>query len=264
MITSPPRTAYRPPSLLLVLPSVDERAPIRTALAVARGHRGRLRAVSLTRPGEQLPPELRIALYGLGVRSAADQAIEHLVTSARRGAHVPVTPLPADAGERSALVAAMTSGPCTLMVGWSRGGPLPPLDRLRPVLEGFAGPVVLLVDAGPDLATEVLGLIPPAGAPGEAAVRVLLADLENTLPVFAVPEATARAASADATVRTLVVAALEPRSDLESAVPGRLAFVVPAGSGRVDRVLGLIDRVSLARRSRAACAEGTQPPPPAR
>jgi hypothetical protein len=255
----------RPLTLVLVLPTDQDRAPLRTALSIATGHRGRLRALCLSRPGESLPPELRIALYGLSGRSEADLAIQHLVASSNRGAHVIVSPVATDEDER--LAEAKQLGELDpnvpLVVGWCRTGPLPRIDRLRHLVEAFKGPVVLLVDDDGPLPTEVLGLLPAPEAPGHATVRTIVRDLERTLPAFVMREEEARAAVADCTPNTLVVAGLPPRSDLESAVPGRLALVLAPSEQRSKLVVELIEKVSQARQSRAASAEAPPPPPPA-
>ena len=255
----------RPAPIVLVLPTPDVRAPIRTALSLARGRRTRLRALSLTRPGEGLPAELRIALFGLGVRNEADRAIAHLVQSAVRGSHVAVKPVAELEQERLREAHELGELPsdAPLIVAWSRGGPLPRADRLEPLLRAFGGPIVLLVDSDGPLPVEVLGLMPHVDAPGYGPVRTLLDDLERTLPVFEVPEANAGAAVGDSNHRTLVLGSLPPKSELESAVPGRLALVLPPAEGRADQALALIERVREARRSRAASEAGTPPPPPA-
>ena len=259
------RVGERHPRLVLIVPTPDARAPIRTALSLTAGG-GRLRTISLTRAGDGLPPELRIALFGLSARSEADRAIQHLVDSATRGAHVAPEPIPEHEQDLLQFAHALGQLPedIPLLVSWTRGGALPDPERLRPLLDAWRGPIVLHVDAGPDLSTEVLGLMPDGEALGP--VVALLESFERTLPVFRVPESNARAAVGDCSPRTLVVAALPPRSDLESAVPGRLLLVIPATAerlARAEQVLALIDRVRTERRTPAASPAGSSPPPPA-
>jgi len=259
------RLDERPLTLLLVLPTDQDRAPLRTALSIATGHRGRIRALCLSRPGEALPPELRIALYGLSGRSEADLAIQHLVASSNRGAHVIISPVASDEEELLAearQLAGLDPG-MPLVVGWSRTGPLPRIDRLRPLVDAFKGPVVLLVDDDGPLPTEVLGLLPAPKVPEHAAVQTIVRDLERTLPAFFVREDQARAAVADCTAQTLVVAGLPPGTELESAVPGRLLLVLAPSEERTELVVELIEKVSQARQSRAASAAAPPPPPPA-
>ncbi len=250
---------------VLVVPTERDRAPVRTALSITRGRRGRLRALCLTRPGEGLPPELRIALFGLSGTSEADLAIKNLISSATRGAHTAVHPIGEQEEERreqAAQLAALDPD-LPLLVGWSRTGPLPRLDRLLPLIEGFRGYVVLLADTDGPLPTEVLGLLPAPGDRCRAAVEALVCDLERTLPAYRVAEAKARGAIQDCTDRTLVVAALPPQTDLESAVPGRVALVLAPTPDRSEVIAALFEQIRLGRQTRAASAAVPPPPRPA-
>lgn len=255
-------TAERAVHLHLVIGEPDDVAPIRTALALGAG---RVRVLGLRRPGEDLPVELRIARYGLGVRRDADRAVERLVNEASDGARVSVASLPADeAGVRAVaerLAAASLALP--LVVGWTRHGPLPPVDRLRPLVEGCPGAVALLLDdAGPPF-EEVLGLrggadddpaVPPAGQ--------LLRALERSRPAFRVhagKASAARAALGDAGVRTLVIlpvtdpvpgGLLDDVAALESATRGPLLVVFAPGQAR--RALDVLEALAEARAGRAA------------
>ena len=251
-------------ALVLVLPTDQDRAPLRTALSVATGRRGRIRALCLSHSGEGMPTELRIAMFGLAGLSEADLAIQHLIASATRGAHQIVSPLPDPEDERLTTAQGLGDLPpnVLLVVGWTRGGPLPRADRLRPLIAAHRGDVVILVDADGPLPREVLGLLPPPGDPARGSVLGLVQDLERTLPAFLVPEAKARGAIGDCTDATLVVAALPPQTDLESAVPGRVALLLSPADDRAERVEALIERVRSARQSPTRAASGAAPRPP--
>ena len=251
-------------SLHVVLPTHDCRAPLRTATSLALGLGAELRASCLVAPGERLPPELRIALYGLAARGDAERAVRHLVRSAVVGAHVPVRPLPVDPDERRAFAACFGSPELPLVVGWSRGGPLPLLDRLPDVLTPWSGPIVVLLDDDGPVPTEVLGLALGGTAhPAVAATGVLLRGLERALPVFRVAAtraAEARAALRDCTPRTLVLAAMGDKDpgnlselhELEEDGPHRLGLVFAPSGDRDERILAVLEKVRTARRPAAS------------
>jgi len=251
--------AERGPHLHLLLGEPDDVAPIRTALALGAG---RLRVVGLRRRGEDLPVELRIARFGLGVRREADRAVERLVTEASDGARVPVLGLPTDEDARARLASKLGEQPLPVVLGWTRHGPLPPVDRLRELLSGCDASVALLLDdAGPPF-EEVLGL--RAGDDDDPAVApagLLLRALERARPAFRVHATDARKAKAalgDAGVRTLVLVPvtdpvagglLDAPEALESTTRGPLLLVFAPGD--VDRALDVVAAIAT-NRSRTA------------
>ena len=255
------------PHLHLILPDPFEVAPVRTALALVLRGRARVRAHCLRRAGEGLPPELRIARYGLGVRRESDRAVERLIEGAVRGSHVDVRPLPADHDGRAATASKLAaSRPDTLLlVGWTRQGALPDPERLAPLLAGYPGPVGLLIDdRGPPL-TEVLGLgpSPSSSMPVTTAADEILRAVERSHPTFRVAptdDAQAAAALADVSERTLVVMPVVPASPrwlgdaggLEQRLPGRLLLLFAPAEGRTERLLALLEAISAGRAARAA------------
>ncbi len=255
------------PHLHLILPDPFEVAPVRTALALVLRSRACVRAHSLRRAGEGLPPELRIARYGLGVRRESDRAVERLIEGAVRGSHVDVRPLPADDDGRAATAAKLAASPpdTLLVVGWTRQGDLPDPERLAPLLAAYPGPIGLLIDdRGPPL-TEVLGLgpTPSSNLPITTSADEILRAIERAHPTFRVAtrdDSQAAAALADATERTLVVMPVVPATPgwlgdaegLEQRLPGRLLLLFAPAEGRTERLLALLEAISAGRAARAA------------
>ncbi|MCO4773799.1 MAG: hypothetical protein KDA24_27455 [Deltaproteobacteria bacterium] len=258
------------PGLHLVLPDPFEVAPVRTALSLLLRGRGALRAHSLRRPGEDLPPELRIARYGLGVRRDADRAVSKLVEAAVRGAHVDVRPLPPDEAGRAATanMLAEAAESTLLLVAWTRQGELPDPARLEPLLTRYRGPVGLLIDdRGPPL-REVLGVGPGPGASPASqgavdAASELLDAIERSHPTWRLNPSSlkeAQVALADVGPRTLVVMPVvdhtpeqlgDPET-LELRLPGRLLLVFGPSESRAARLLALCGAISAGRAARAA------------
>lgn len=232
------------PTVAVVLPHAHDRPLVRTAMAVAQARRGRLRAFALHAPGEELPPSLRLQLYGLWTASEADRAIRHLVDSAIYGARTPIQTLELGGGEH----AVHDLGQATpLLTGWVRGRARLEPDELRALLLRHPGDAALVADGNGPAFSEVLAL--GAGAPLAAIARPLGA----CYPLFEVPAPDARAvreALSDATPRTLVLLGLPPgglgpfagfAGALEDAAPGTVAAVLPRGDRRaatLDALLG--------------------------
>lgn len=212
--------------MVAVVPSVGDRALLRTALALAHGANRRLRALALHDPADDLPLPLRIQLYGLTVRSQADVALRHVVAQAFHGQRLDVRAIdPIEHKGDSAAVHAL--GPDALLVlGMTKDG-TPRLSALQVLADGHPGTVVLLADSGGPAFEEVLSIEgDPDSQPALASIRHAL---ETCYPVFTARKAAS--ALPDCTARTLVITgAGEPPLGIArwwGAAPGPVAVVLP-------------------------------------
>ena len=173
------------PVIRVVLPEPRDTALVRTGLALAHGHRTRLRAVALHDPTAALPASLRLSLHGLTTGSPADRAIRHLVRSASRGAHVEVLPLASDAATaRLQLGLDSPEGSELLVIGRVRGCRAPEAETIHGLLEQWAGPVLVLLDSDGPAFSEVLAVTPSDDAPIRDTFARHSHALEQSYPVY--------------------------------------------------------------------------------
>ncbi len=248
--------AEQAPSVCVVLPSADDRAMVRTALAVAHGLGSQVRAFALHGRGEELPLPLRMALFGLDPRNEADRAIRHLVDTAARGQHTAIRTLTGDAEQMAAHAATVAAaGPrATLIVGAVHDGRRPEPAALAALCEAWTGRLVVLWDRAGGTFSEVLGVLPPNDAPGREPCEHLLRAVERCYPVFRHPRVRSSSdlevAAKDCTEDVLAVIGLPTASDpgvlkpwagrLGDLARGPVGVVVPRGPERPQLVSALI------------------------
>jgi hypothetical protein len=252
--------AERRAPVLLLVPDVEDRALVRTGLAVAAGMRTRLRCWALREPGEDLPVALRVALYGLAARSEADRAVRQMVDAAVRGAHVATRPMGADDEEARREIAVIhgAGAGAPLLCGWTAGGPGPEPERLRRAALPHPGALIVVRDVETATFSEVLALDPcDDGSSARDALVEAARCLERGYPLWRRRTTEPRelaSALRDCRETTLALVSLDGErglsllgswgrdGGLETLVPGTLAFVLPRGDSRaplLDALLAL-------------------------